>query len=542
MLFKRASASIRLRNVGKPGFGLTDTAASLVAVLSLVVVLGSSVVSALAAQSAPLSLDKSFGHNGATITRFGRGKGIDSSADAVVVQKDGKIVAAGGTGAIGRSDRNQGGSDPADFALARYNADGSLDESFGTAGKVTTELHGKDGIHAVLVQPDGKIVAGGQSCGRDPAGGGTPDECVFAVARYTPKGVLDPTFGIAGVVTTDIGYDAHVAALALTTDGKILAVGAGAGGAPSKSPDRPDGETAVVRYTANGVPDDRFGAKGIKSLNLGIHNGSLDIGLLVQPEGKTIVAAAGDSKGPPQMGIGDDSRDFVLVRLDKDGALDATFGTNGKTSTDFGGSTDVVAAVGAQSDGKIVVAGTKQIKSKSQFLLARYDSNGILDPKFGSAGSVTTSPDQQATAAGLGIRSDDSLVVGGSTYVQGAETTDTSAKFAVAEFSRDGALLAPAGAKGPGVLLSDLGSPRGFNVGQSVGVAPDGGIIVAGESGKKLGDATDFALVRYGGPASGDKEAAGPESAPTNKAPWVVGLLLVLGLGAGVVVMRRRRA
>ena len=171
---------------------------------------------ALARYNSNGSLDASFGSGGKVITSFG---GTDQ-ASAVILQPDGKIVVAGQT--------DTGVS--IDFALARYMPDGSLDGAFGSGGRVTTNFTGTsdDLGAAVALQSDGKIVVGGTS------------DDNFALARYTPAGVLDATFGTAGTVTTNLGGEDLLHALALQPDGAIVAVG--------ESADR----FALARYQAFG--------------------------------------------------------------------------------------------------------------------------------------------------------------------------------------------------------------------------------------------------------------------------------------------------
>jgi len=171
---------------------------------------------ALARYGSNGSLDPSFGAGGKVITSFG---GIDQ-ASAVTLQPDGKIVVAGQT--------DTGIS--IDFALARYMPDGSLDGAFGSGGRVTTNFTGSsdDVGSAVALQSDGKIVVGGASNGN------------FALARYTPGGTLDTAFGTAGTVTTNLGGEDALHALALQPDGAIVAVG--------ESADR----FALARYQAFG--------------------------------------------------------------------------------------------------------------------------------------------------------------------------------------------------------------------------------------------------------------------------------------------------
>ena len=153
------------------------------------------------------ALDSSFGSGGKVTTPIGTS---DDLAYALVSQPDGKLVAAGYTSGT-----------TFDFALARYNSDGSLDSTFGTGGKVTTPIGASsDEAHALILQPDGKLVAAGYT-----SNGSTYD---FALVRYTSAGSLDSTFGTGGKVTTPIGTSNDQAyALVLQPDGRLVAAGYG---------------------------------------------------------------------------------------------------------------------------------------------------------------------------------------------------------------------------------------------------------------------------------------------------------------------------
>jgi len=164
------------------------------------------------AQAAPGDLDPSFGTGGKVITDFTDMLFRPSSdqAQELALQADGKIVLAG-------SSYNGAGGD---FALARYNPDGSLDTTFGTNGTVTTDFGAdyEESATTFALQADGKIVVAGSSYN------GTGDD--FALARYNPDGSLDPTFGTDGIVTTDFSGDSDSANdLALQADGKIVVAG-----------------------------------------------------------------------------------------------------------------------------------------------------------------------------------------------------------------------------------------------------------------------------------------------------------------------------
>jgi uncharacterized delta-60 repeat protein len=188
------------------------------------------------------TLDKSFGSSGKVTTDFG---GAYDAALAVAIQSGGKIVAVGVSDASGSSD----------FALARYNSDGTLDTGFGSAGKVTTDFSGSgstDQATAVAIQSDGKIVAVGLS---DVICCGTGN---FALARYNSDGTLDTGFGSTGKVTTDFsGSDSNdwAYALAIQSDAKIVAGGFSNAGGNFE-------DFALARYTPDGTLDATFGSAG----------------------------------------------------------------------------------------------------------------------------------------------------------------------------------------------------------------------------------------------------------------------------------------
>src|SRR5207245_5340246 len=162
------------------------------------------------------------------------------------------------------------------FALARYNADGTLDPSFGGGGRVLTNFAGRDEASALALQSDGKIVVAGFS-----GAGGRQD---FAVARYNPDGSLDPSFGSGGRVLTDFGGDDEAAALALQSDGKIVVTGfsfSDAGGS----------DIALARSNPDGTLDASFGSGGRVLTDFGLASG-----LVLQSAGR-IVGAGGGALG-----------------------------------------------------------------------------------------------------------------------------------------------------------------------------------------------------------------------------------------------------
>jgi uncharacterized delta-60 repeat protein len=189
---------------------------------------GKNYVVAMARYASDGSLDTSFGNGGLVTTLL---PGVNTFAKALILQPDGKLVVAGNT--------NSGGN--VNFALFRYNPDGSLDSNFGTNGMVLTSFFNGDYANCCVLQPDGKLVEGGYTY--------NGSQYVFALARYNSNGDLDPSFGSGGKVTTAVGNQEDEAqALALQSDGKLVAAGYSRSGSGN-------GAFAFVRYTAAGNID-----------------------------------------------------------------------------------------------------------------------------------------------------------------------------------------------------------------------------------------------------------------------------------------------
>jgi uncharacterized delta-60 repeat protein len=269
------------------------------------------------------SVDASFGTGGMVTTDFGA---VFEAAYAVTLLPDGRIVAAGTAGEGGRA---------RDLALARYNPDGSLDASFDSDGRVTTSFGVEiQEAYDVLVQPDGRIVAAGFAAGGFAPGGG------LALARYNSDGSLDPTFGVGGTVTTDLGGFESAYDAVLQPDGNIVAVG------PTGSGSTPTTDLALLRYNPDGSLDPGFGSGGRVTTDFA---GGVDIpsAVALQPDGRIVAA------GLTEAATGDD---FALARYEDNGSLDVSFGSGGRVTTDLGGFESADAAV-LQPDGKIVVGG-----------------------------------------------------------------------------------------------------------------------------------------------------------------------------------------
>ena len=328
------------------------------------------------------SFDSTFGAEGTVRTDFAPSS--SEGAYSVALQADGKIVVAGGV-AI------PGSGTAADFALARYNPNGSLDTSFDGDGKVITDFAAAvDGAFSVAVQPDGKIVAAGVS---RPSGSEPFD---FAVARYNPDGSPDSSFDGDGRTTTPIadGSNDSASDLAIQTDGKIVV-----GGTYFQLPGS-GGGAVLVRYAADGSLDSSFDGDGkavLSSVTARIE------GLALQSDGKIVTTG--------QSGSGN----FSVTRFTSTGSLDATFGSGGTAVAPF----DLSAssnAVAIQRDGKIVAGGTGP--EGHDFAVARFQPGGGVDTRFGSGGIVQTElagPAGSDIGSNLAIAADGKIVLAGST-------------------------------------------------------------------------------------------------------------------------------
>jgi uncharacterized delta-60 repeat protein len=336
----------------------------------------------LARYTASGALDATFDGDGKVTTDFG---GRSDGADDVAVQADGKIVAAGSGFSVPVR--------PLDFALARYNRDGTLDSTFGDGGKVLTtfEPNSIDNANAVVIQSDGKIVAAGST-----RSGPTSE---FAIARYLPNGALDGTFDRDGLAVTPISSGIAFD-LAVQPDGKLIAAGWS----------NPGGfDIAMVRYNPDGSLDSSFDGDGMVVASSFRPASTYAPHVLVQSDGKILTGGAG------------------LARFNSDGTVDRSFGAGGRAVTDLGLLKPVL-----QRGGKILAAGsTYSAGNQSDFVVARLTAAGRVDPTFGRGGRVVTNFRTQDEATDAVLLANGKLIVSGYT----AEVPfESPADFAVARY------------------------------------------------------------------------------------------------------------
>jgi uncharacterized delta-60 repeat protein len=329
---------------------------------------------------------------------------------------------------------------------------GTLDPSFGTAGKATTNFGNDDTAAAVALQPDGKIVVVGTS-----ALGGS----VMVVARYNPDGSIDPTFGTGGRTPISFQTLNPAAAVALQPDGKIVVVG-------STGPNASASDVAVARLNTDGSLDTTFNTTGKQTIDF--TNNDQGTGVAVRPDGSILV-------------VGTDGTDFVAAQLTSTGALDTNFNTTGKATYDFGG-TDAASAVALLPDGRAVLAGSTTAGGGvvDNFAVLRITATGAADTTFNGTGKATVQFGFDDHATSVALQSDGKVVVGG--YAGGS-----SDDFAVARLNTDG--TPDTSFSTGGLMTFTLG---GSERASGVAVQPDGKIVLAGTTDASGGG--DFAVLR----------------------------------------------
>lgn len=406
--------------------------------------------------ASPGRLDTSFSGDGKVSTSVAG----DDDANDVVVQPDGKIVV------VGRTDLGGGGA-AFDFFVVRYNTNGTLDTTFGTGGIVTTDFGNIDSVQSVALQADGKIVVAGAT---DPVGAVTSD---FAVARYNANGSLDTTFDGDGRVTTDFGGGADSAtAVVIQADNKIVVAGRGLVGTVdavvarynvagsldltysgdgkanfdisnttnniSDAKLQSDGKLvgvgevttnfAVYRVNTNGTLDTTFDSDGTATTDISGSDNALAVA--IQSDGK--IVAAGTANG---------SQDVALTRYNTNGTLDTTFDGDGKVLSSFNpAGNEGIQSIELQPDGKII-AGFFGVSTTGLLGLnaARYNANGSLDFGFGFGGGfATASIAANEQARSIALVDNKLIIVGDAADITVVQMSLTPAPSQSNDFDGDG--------------------------------------------------------------------------------------------------------
>jgi uncharacterized delta-60 repeat protein len=323
---------------------------------------------------------------GKTTTAFGSSYEYGFAA---AVQTDGKLIAAGYTDLGGQSD----------FALARYNPDGSLDVTFDGDGKVITSFSGYATINSLAIQADGRIIAAGEA-----KNGSNFD---FALARYNSNGSPDNTFDGDGFAFTSFGTNQtteQTESLAIQADGKIVV-----GGYVYQQSTY---DIALVRFNASGTLDNSFDGDGKMTTEYVTGKNDFLYALVIQTDGKIVVG--GESGDGFQT-----TAKAAFARFNSDGSPDANFDFSalsaspenkeqavsnligdGRVVIPVSGGGDRILDLAIQPNGKIVAAGFGKNGANDDFALIRLNGTALVP----TAADATVSG-RVLTSTGAGIRS-----------------------------------------------------------------------------------------------------------------------------------------
>jgi uncharacterized delta-60 repeat protein len=402
------------------------------------------------------SIDTSFGIAGFSTVALGTSAG----AAAVVVQGDGKIVTAGQTEVNGENE----------IVATRMTTSGALDPTFGSGGVVTVRINGGAGVDSgagLALQADGKIVIAGS--GRD----GTYGPLTFVAVRLTVNGSLDQSFGVGGVSNVAIGSTSIANAVVIQSDGKIVLAGTALG---------THNEFAAARLNPDGTLDHSFGSAG--TVTVPSYTGSA-WGLGLQSNGQLVLAGQTDYSNSSVSG----AQQFMAVRLNPDGSMDAGFGQGGVVTVPIG-STALGYGVAVQGDGKLILAGPA-FTTTGVNAAVRLTSGGALDPTYGTGG-VATVPDWYGA--------------NGIVLDQAGRALLPAVGASVLRMNTDGSADATFGSAGN--VLAKLGTNDAAN---GAAVQSDGKILLAG--GATINGRIVIEVVRING------QATAPTPTPTPKPP-----------------------
>jgi uncharacterized delta-60 repeat protein len=390
------------------------------------------------------TLDSSFATNGIALNENIRPYSIG-------LQKNGKIIAAGYGG-------NEGVSGS---TLACYNSNGSLDSSFGKNGYAVIgyDIANQAEFNDIFILDNDKIIA---------CANGTN---IF-IAKFTADGKPDSSFGTAGYVQTNLGFNEAVVSLAVQADGKIVVAG-------SQTEGFFDPFYAIVlRYTPDGLLDTSFGDGGKVVLyeSLGIAS------LAIQKDGKIIAGGSADA--------GDS--EFFVARLNPDGSYDQNFGNHGYVFTRFSENRrDGIASVALQPDGKILAAGVCNIFGANQDMgIARYNTDGSLDYSFGEKGLKSIHVYNSSEAATVLLQKDGNIILSGRTFNDIVFKSDA----VLVKLHSNGTIDSSFATEG--IAITDL-SNSGYDSEYGTVLQDDGKIIVAGQSDFRNSDADYGNIARF---------------------------------------------
>lgn len=430
---------------------------------------------ALARYTVDGQLDTTFDGDGKVTTSFGTG--IYNLANFVSVHSDGKILVAG-------TAWNSTATPVTSFALARYNANGSLDTSFDSDGKATSPFDAEDLsliITSVLEQADGKLLV---TTTISPNGYTVDLTDNFTTRRYNTDASADISFGTYGKVSTACqeGYNRSKMA-AIQSDGKIVVAGF------SHPPLSEQNDFTVVRYSSTGVLDTSFDTDGKIFTAFDSSNDESTI-LLLQPDNKLIAVGTKRNSPPNQYG----TKDIVLSRYNSDGSLDSSFGTSGKVVSVFSTNVNSPTCAVLLVDGRIVVANSYYsfYGDIYHYELIRYTTEGNIDTTFGTDGKVALNSETTSILSQPGGK----IIITSITY-----DAQNTASLIVKRFNDNGTLDTGFGTEGIAILQGTFYT----SIPTTAILQPDGKIVISTSSPNSDG-VMGFAVFRFNTDGSPDTD------------------------------------
>jgi uncharacterized delta-60 repeat protein len=345
---------------------------------------------------------------------------------------NGQIVAIGSTGTVPTES----------FSIARYNANGTLDTTFGTSGVATVHFTGTDDVPAaVSVLPGGQILVAGTATTYV---AGSPTTSQFAITEFNASGTLDTSFGngtgevlfgFSSAATHDV-----LTAMVVSPKGVIYL------GGRSDSRSTTGNDFAIVALNPAGPADASFGAGG--ELLVDFDNASDTINSLALQTNGDLVAAGSATVGGEV--------EIALARVLPTGVLDRHFGTGGQVTTSVGGIFDSATSVAIQHNGEIVIGGLGAAvtadSSTTNFVVARYTSAGRLDRSFGSGGAVVTAFSGPSAVTQVLIQANGRIIAVGQIAGSLANIVSNQTEVALARYTTRGVLDTAFDASGTAVV------------------------------------------------------------------------------------------
>lgn len=398
------------------------------------------------------TLDPSFGWEGIATASVGRYENIGA---AIALQPDGKIVIAGYATDTGTNEA----------AIARFLPDGSLDTDFGNDGTLHFPLTSTGSLQSyitsVSIQPDGKILMGGYTWDI------TPED--MAAVRLNPDGSFDSSFGTGGIVIADGGGNEASESMVLLDDGSFLLAG------------YQNTKSVVAKFTSNGTLETNFGNNGWSMVDFNGNTTNFVRRMTIQEDGKILLVGRLHDQNRRKMSV---------ARLNADGSLDSTFGSNGTLVFNIGEGNDLLVDVEIQNDGKIIVGGYTGVTNdglKYDFAAIRLLENGDFDLTYGNQGVATARiVDGMNYAENILLQPDGKLLIVGNTY-------NHRIQFGLVRLDRDGNLD---DTFGQGGIVDTSLFEEEYN-GADLALQDDGNLIVGGTSQTSIMEESEFAVFRY---------------------------------------------